>query len=78
MHTMHRTQERIRRRGDIGINTLKYFEVENSNLLDFISYQKYIKGCVVFQVGSLFLTQDFMQRIFPIFRLSLKTYCSKS
>ena len=35
MHTMHRTQERIRRRGDMGINTLKYFEVKELKFVRF-------------------------------------------
>ena len=62
--TMNRTLEKIRKRGDIDSNTLKYFDVEEPKFAGFISCLKYIKDCIVFQVGPLSLTLVFIQKIF--------------
>ena len=59
----------IRKRGDTDINTLKYFDVEEAKLTDFISCPKYIKVCIVFKVDSLSLTLIFFtQKIFLDFQ----------
>ena len=64
IETMHRTLEKIRKRGDIDSNTLKYFNVEEPKFGRFYFCLKYIKGCIVFQVGPSSLTLAFLQKIF--------------
>ena len=46
---IHRTLEKIRKRGDTNINYLKDFDIEEPKFGRF--YLKYIKGCIVFHVG---------------------------
>ena len=64
IETMDRTLEKIRKRGGIDSNTLKYFDVDDPSSAGFISCLKYIKACIVFQEGPSSLTLAFIQKIF--------------
>ena len=45
---MHRTLDKIWERGDIDVDTLQYFDVENPEFSRFYLLPKVHKGCVVF------------------------------
>ena len=63
IETMHRTLEKIRKRG--GIDSISMWRNPNSE--GFISCLKYIKDCIVFQAGPLSLTLVFIPKMFLCF-----------
>ena len=60
---MHRTLEKVL------INFESISMMGSPNPVNFIPYLKFIKGCIVFQVGPLSLTLVFMRKYLCVFRL---------
>ena len=61
---MHKALEKIPKRGDLDINTLKYFDLSSPNSENFISCPKHPKSSIEFQIGPLSLTLAFTPKIF--------------
>ena len=65
--TIHRAVEKIRKRGDLSDDNIKYFMVKNLNLLGFTFCQKSRRGYRMFQDYLLFQIVDSIQKTFQLF-----------
>ena len=62
--TIHKAIEKIRKRGDLDADTIKYFMAKDPNLHAFTYSRKYISVYMMFQVDPLFQTAIIIRKTY--------------
>ena len=65
--TIHKTVEKLRKRGDLIADTIKYFMVKDPKFSSLTCSRKFISGCMMFQVDLLFQTTVIILKTYPPF-----------